>query len=368
MLKLRTPGMGGLLVLMATAGINTAALADPHGTEVARNCAARAQVFLQSLDGEQQKLAGQAFDEAKRRLWSYAPNVPQLTQRLEGVALKDMSEQQRLAAHGLLACGLSSQGYQKSTSIMWLDDILAQTDLYRPMKDLPIGSPFYWLAVFGDPDDDEPWGWQYEGHHLVLNFTVVDNEVIFAPAFMGADPAQVPDGERAGWRILGAEMDKGLTLVRSLSEEQHKHAVIADEIPERIITGQGKGDALKDYAGLPVSDLDAEQLLLFWSLVDEYAGNAADPVAREHLDAIRADGTEDIYFAWMGGTSASSGKYYRIHSPSLIIEFVTARDRQAPGRPPNPNHVHTVFRYPGNDFGTGLLRRHYETSPHHQEK
>ncbi len=366
MLKPRFPGMAVLLVLLAATGGHTTAMADPHSMALARTCAEKARVFLDSLDSDQQKLAGQAFDEAKRRHWSYAPNVPQLTQRLEGVALQDMSEPQRMAAHGLIACGLSSQGYQKSTSIMWLDDILAQTDLYRPMKNLPIGSPFYWLAVFGDPDGDEPWGWQYEGHHLVLNFTVVDNEVIFAPAFMGADPARVPDGERAGWRILGAEMDKGLKLIRSLSADQRKRAIIADEIPERIITGHGQGDALKEYAGLPVSDLDAKQLLLFWSLVDEYIGNAADSVAREHLNAIRTDGPEDIYFAWMGGTSADSGKYYRIHSPSLIVEFVTARDRQSPTRAPNPNHVHTIFRYAGNDFGTDMLRRHYATSPGHQ--
>lgn len=345
--------------------------ADPHSAALVSHCASAATTFLESLASEQQELAGQAFDEAKRRIWSYGPNVLPFTLRAEGVALKDMTAAQRIAAHRLLECGLSSQGYEKTNAIMALDNILAQTDLYRsddPDNQPPFGSAHYWLAVFGKPGGKSPWGWQYEGHHLTLNFTVVDNEIYYAPTFMGADPAEVPDGERAGWRILGSEVDKGLLLINSMTAAQRKQAILAAEIPANAATGRpGKGDALKEYEGLPISQLTAEQALLFWSLVDEYIGNGNDTVARAHYAAILEDDANQLYFAWMGPTTPNSGIYYRIHGPSLLIEFVTARNRQSRELEPNPNHVHTIFRYPGNDFGSDALERHYATSPHHQE-
>jgi hypothetical protein len=361
----------GHVALAGLLGAPLGLAADPHSTELVNHCASRATAFLESLGSDQRALAGQPFDEAKRRIWSYGPNVLPFTLRAEGVALKDMSAAQRITAHRLLECGLSSQGYQKTTAIMALDNILAQTDLYRsddPDNQPPFGSSHYWLAVFGEPGGTEPWGWQYEGHHLTLNFTVVDNEILYAPTFMGADPAEVQDGDRAGWRILGSEVDKGLLLINSMTAKQRDQAILADEIPPNASTGRpGKGDALTDYEGLPVAQLDADQLLLFWSLVEEYVGNSNDVIARAHYAAIQADGAQNLYFAWMGPTTAGSGIYYRIHGPSLLVEFVTARNRQSSTLEPNPNHVHTIFRYPGKDFGDDPLQRHYANSPHHQD-
>jgi hypothetical protein len=350
-------------ILVAT---NTLAT-EPH--TLVDSCAATAQRFLKSLEKQQQTQAGWPFIEKKRRKWTYYPNVPQLDIRTEGLALKAMSEVQKVAAHRLIECGLSSQGYQKAAGIIRLDDILGQTDLYRPMTEQgngPVGSGNYWLAVFGDPAGDEPWGWQLEGHHLGLNFTVVENEIIFAPAFMGADPAEVPDGPYAGWRILGHEVDKALLLVNSLNNEQRKQAILADEIPERVFTGPGRGDALKEYAGIATSELTDAQVKLLRSLIEEYVNNSAQPIAEAHRKQIEQSLRKETWFAWMGPTTEGSGIYYRVHNPVLLIEFVTARDRQSKTREPNPNHVHSIFRYPGNDFGADRLRQHYESSPGHQ--
>lgn len=357
-------------ILLATLFIVTSAAAGDTAS-LANTCVEAAQSFLDSLDKQQRTKAEWQFDGDKRRKWTYYPNVPQLDVRKEGLAIKAMSDTQRVAAHRLVECGLSSQGYQKAAGIMRLDDILGQTDLYRPMTEKgngPVGSDNYWLAVFGDPAGDEPWGWQFEGHHLGLNFTVVDNEIIYAPAFMGADPAEVPDGPYAGWRLLGSEVDKALLLINSLNDKQRAQAILADEIPERVFTGPGRGDALKTYTGIKAGKLNTRQLALLESLIDEYVQNASEPIATEHRAAIMQHIPDETWFAWMGPTASDNGIYYRVHSPALLIEFVTARDRQLPGRPPNPNHVHMMFRYPGNDFGDDLLKRHYETSPDHKHE
>jgi len=343
----------------------TASLASASALE---NCVSAANVFLDSLDKDQRAAAAWPFPDA-RKTWSYFPNVPELAVRKEGLIFNKMSNQQRVLAHRLISCGLSDQGFQKATGIIRLDDILGQTDLYRPRTPdeiSPVGSAFYFLAVFGTPSTKEPWGWQLEGHHLGMNFTAANSEIVYAPAFMGADPAEVPDGPYAGWRLLGDEADKALTLINALDDEQRQTAIVAAELPERIFTGPGRGDSLQEFIGLSAGDMTAAQRALLWNLIDAYVQNASTPIATKHVAAIKADFPDNIWLAWMGPTRSDGGMYYRIHSPSLLIEFVTARDRQAEGRPPNPNHVHTMFRYPGNDFGDDLLREHYEKSPAHQ--
>jgi len=338
-------------------------------SSVNERCADNARIFLGALNDAQKSQAVWPFDEEKRRAWAYFPNVAQLAVRNEGLKFSDMNETQLVAAHRLMECGLSSQGYQKAAGIIRLDDILAQTDLYREMSgepDSPVGAQNYWVTIFGEPASSEPWAWQFEGHHLGMNFTAIDNQVVYAPAFMGADPAIVPDGDYAGWRMLGGELDKALQLGQSLTEAQRERAILAAEIPERLFTGPGREASLKEFVGLPVNELSIEQQQLLMSLIDEYVQNGAQPVAAAHLARIENDLLTNTWFAWMGATSADAGIYYRIHSPSLLIEFVTARDRQAKGRPPNPNHVHSMFSDPGNNYGSDMLANHYATHPDHQ--
>jgi hypothetical protein len=344
-----------------------AALPAERGT--AQACTEAAAQFLAGLNDGQLEQAQWPFAGDERRKWTYFPNVPQLDVRSEGLALKDMTASQRAAAHNLVACGLSSQGYQKAAGIVRLDDILGQTDLYRPRtptEEAPVGAEKYWLAVFGKPSLAEPWGWQFEGHHLALNFTVVDDVINYAPAFMGADPARVPDGRYAGWRLLADEVDLAVELVNSLTGEQADEAILTRELPERMFTAPGREDALKEFAGITAAQLSAEQQALLLALIDAYVGNAADPIARMHRAEIMQHWPNKTWFGWMGPTAAEQGIYYRIHNPALLIEFVTARDRQSEAREPNPNHVHSMFIYPGNNYGDDWLRRHFATSPEHQ--
>ena len=227
------------------------------------------------------------------------------------------------------------------------------------------GHDLYWIGIFGDPTKDKTWGWQLDGHHLALNITVIGEKVSITPAFMGSDPAEVPEGTYSGWYVQRAEDEKGKRLFESLDNAQRDKAIIDDVAPRDVITGPTRGDQLKTPTGLPVSELNATQHRLFIALLEEYVHNFEHKIAHIQMRRILEAGLDKIHFAW-AGTAEDKPYYYRIHGPTVIIEF---DNHYPPGRDSGPvNHIHTVFREPGNDYGDDLLKKHLEESPHHQEK
>lgn len=317
--------------------------------------------FLDSLSPELRKQAMFDMDDKERRAWS---NLPATSFKREGVSFKEMSVDQRAHAHRLLKSTLSSQGYLKTAGIMHVDEILKGLAAQRRPDRTPMfGHDLYWIGIFGDPTKDRSWGWQLDGHHLALNVTVVGEDVSVRPVFMGSDPARIPEGTYAGFYVQEAEDEKGKDLFASLNETQRARALISEEAPRDVITGPTRGDRLKEPTGLPASDLDAKQRRLLLSLIHEYAHNFERNIAHIQMDRILATGLDGIHFAW-AGTGEGKPYYYRIHGPTVIIEF---NNNYPPGRDGGPvNHIHTVFREPGNDYGDDLLKKHLLESPHHQ--
>jgi len=301
------------------------------------------------------------LDDEERRAWS---NLPATSFKRKGVSFKEMSPDQRSLGHKLLESTLSTQGYLKTTGIMHLDEILGGLAAQRRPRNTPMfGHDFYWLGIFGDPAKDSAWGWQLDGHHLALNITIVGDEVSVRPAFMGSDPARLPEGTYSGWMVQGSEDEKGKKLFESLNDKQRTKAIINDMAPSDVITGPTRGDRLKTPTGLPASELDTAQRRLLMSLIDEYVHNYEHDIAHIQMERILKGGLEKIHFAW-AGTQENEPYYYRIHGPTVIIEF---NNNYPPGRNAGPiNHIHTVFREPGNDYGEDLLRKHLLESPHHQ--
>jgi len=331
---------------------------------VAETCSAAAAAFLASLSADQRSEAVRQFDHAGRKKWT---NLPGSRFRQEGLPFEQMTETQRILGHRLLQCGLSSQGYQKAIGIMRIDNYLV-SQMEDP-TDLPpgfnFGSGYYWLCIFGDPGGGKPWGWQLDGHHLALNFTVANGTIEVTPAFVGVQPNVVPNGPYAGWRVLGEEEDKAIALVSTFTEVQRSIAILGDRVPDEIFTGPERGDALKTVVGLPASDMTSDQRAYLQLLIEEYVLNMEPEAAKPLLARIAEDGPEALHFAWMGGTTAGSAFYYRIHSPSVLIEFdhtLNLESIREDVREPDPNHIHTVLRQPGHDYGADILRHHYERS------
>ncbi|MGI9263787.1 MAG: DUF3500 domain-containing protein [Gammaproteobacteria bacterium] len=314
--------------------------------------------FLDGLTPELRDKAMFDFRDEERQRWS---NVPYTMYEREGVSIGEMTADQQVLAHRLLQSALTDQGYLKTTGIMHLDEILAAMARARGRNDSPFGLDYYWIGVFGDPANDGVWGWQLDGHHLALNFTVVGDHASVTPAFMGTDPAEIRDGPHAGWRILSEEDDVGRALFESLDEAQKKKALLSSDGLRDIIAGAGNRDRITAIEGLPARDMNTEQQTLLSLLILTYLDNMRPGLIVGEKSQLPIEG---LHFAWMG---AEAGKpyYYRIHGPNIWIEFDNS---YAPGRKSGPiNHIHSIWRHPANDYGLDLLREHYETSPHHQE-
>jgi hypothetical protein len=307
-----------------------------------------ATAFLALLDADARAKATYAMDDEERFNWHFVPR------ERNGLPLKEMTGEQRAAAHALLGATVSAQGYLKANAIIELERILGVLE-NRPDRRDP---EQYFVTIFGDPSSDEPWAWRFEGHHLALNFTSATGElVVTGPAFWGANPATVPSGPKAGLRVLGDEETVARDLVHSLTDEQRTVAIIQDEAPRDIITGADRRAVLEAYEGLPASDMSERQRQALHGLIAVYLHNMEDGSARAWMHRILEMDPARIYFAWAGGLEPGQGHYYRVHTPDFLIEYDNTQS--------DANHIHAVWRDLKDDFGEDLLRGHYDTSDHH---
>ena len=317
-----------------------------------------AQHFLEGLTPEQRRSTTFAADDAEWRQWN---NVHR-AQRA-GIGFKDMSEEQRVRAFNLLKAGLSAKGLEKTRSIMRLNQTIAE----MTKRFDEYGEWLYHLTVMGEPHATEPWGWQLEGHHLIVNYFVLGDQVVMTPTFMGSEPVVAEAGAYAGTRVLQDEQGKGLALMQALSPEQQKQALIE---PGAKTANKAQTQAFRDnlqlpYAGIRAADLNAKERALLTDLIAEYVGNMPEGHAKVRMTEVRAH-LDATYFGWVGEFAQDSVFYYRIHSPVILIEFDHQTPVALPGpKVPNRQHVHSVVRTPnGNDYGKDLLRQHYERHKH----
>jgi hypothetical protein len=320
-----------------------------------------AEQFLKSLTDEQRARTTFKVDDDEWLRWN---NVHRYAR--QGVNFKEMSEAQRERAFGLMRAALSAKGFEKSRNVMKLNGHLAEL-----MKNFDeYGEWLYHLTVMGTPSDMRPWGWQLDGHHLIVNYFVLGDQVVMTPAFMGSEPVTATSGQYAGTSVLQDEQNKGLAFMRSLSAEQQTFASIqVAKTANNALSQAFRDNLVLDYAGLPGSRLTAAQKTTLLGVIAEYVNNMAEGHAKVRMNEVRAQ-LDRTHFAWIGGTGDDDPFYYRIHSPVILIEF----DHQTPvalggPRVPGKVHIHAVVRTPnGNDYGKDLLRQHYEkhkTDPLH---
>ena len=319
-------------------------------TDAARTAmAGAATAFLAALPPDGRRRAVFAFAEKERLNWGYVPRGR------EGMPFKDMPAAARTAAHELMKASLSAVGYGKAVNVIRLEEVLRQIETFGPLlRD----QEKYYVTVFGTPGP-APWGWRLEGHHLSLNFTIVPGKPIaVTPAFMGANPADVRSGTLKGLRALGREQDLGRALAVSLDVGQQRRMLIGERSLGDIVSGPGRTDSLGSPVGLPLADMTGDQWALSVRLVEEYARNMRSEMADEELRRLREAGLERVHFAWAGPLAPGQAHYYRLHGPTLLIEYDNTQN--------DANHIHSVWHDPQNDFGADLLRAHYEHGHRHR--
>ena len=52
----------------------------------------------------------------------------------------------------------------------------------------------------GEPSANEPWGWQLDGHHAIINYFVLGDQVVMTPLFCGSEPVIATSGKYKGTR------------------------------------------------------------------------------------------------------------------------------------------------------------------------
>jgi len=313
-----------------------------HAVSLMTECANR---FLAALDDNQRGKASFPFDTDERMNWHFIPK------ERKGLPLREMTAFQKHLASALLAAGLSQTGYIKAVTIMSLEDVLKVMERDSGERRNP---EKYYFSLFGTPTDSSTWGYRVEGHHLSQNYTVVHGEVVDGPSFFGCNPAEIREGSRKGLRTLAREDDLGIELIRSLDEQQQKVAIVEPIAYREILTAASRKAAVAGQpSGLSAAKMNAKQFDALMALMEEYARNVPGEVGDRRMAQINK-AAQNIYFAWAGGINPSDPRYYRVQTPSFLIEFDDTQD--------NANHIHAVWRDFSGDFGEDLLQQHYAQS------
>lgn len=334
------PVLFALLVVMLArpATLNSAPPADDMATA--------ASAFLASLTPDQRTQAAFAFDDEERFDFHYIPRARR------GVPLKALGATQRQSAHALVQTGLSQRGYAAATAIIELEKVLAALEGRPEMRDPEL----YYVSIFGTPAGDGPWGWRFEGHHLSLNFTIVDGQpVAWAPSFFGANPARHDEG---GQMVspLDAEQDAARELVGLLDEAQVKAATIAAEAPREIATAAERRIDPLAPAGLAAREMTSSQRRQLERLFDVYLQRVAPDLAKARLAALQEAGLDNVTLGIAGTFEVGQPHYYRVQGPTFLIEYDNTQN--------DANHIHSVWRDFNGDFGRDLLGEHYAAYAH----
>jgi len=350
-----------------------ATAADKTSTAIARRLSEAASAWLDALDEQQRTKASLNFEGAEERTsWAYFPRMT------KGLPLLEMDARQQKLAHALLSGALSFQAYAKVVTVMACESLVnamegGRLDAFRDPRR-------YFLAVFGSPGD-ERWGWRFEGHHVVLNFTLAGGEIVSpTPLFIGAQPAEVPHGHSLVIRPCAEEEDAARELLASLDEDRRRQAIICEAappdfvlmnspvVPETALPGEIEAPPLlasivaeanampaeqrgalrfdrSRPRGLPASAMDSAQRKLLSDLIAVYVERLPEPLA-----GIERAGIDGVHFAWAGETERRRPHYYRLQGPSFLVEYDNTQN--------DANHLHSVWRDPDRDFGGDLLRSH----------
>ncbi|MFJ8108195.1 DUF3500 domain-containing protein [Streptomyces sp. NPDC096132] len=323
-----------------------------------------ANAFLAGLSDDQKTSTQFTVHSTEWRLWSNVDSYDR-----QGVSLADLSDDQKALGTALLKAALSADGLETTEKIRRINQAAGEAiDNTTSFNE----DAYYW-TVMGTPSATEPWGFQFDGHHLVINYFVLGEQVVMSPCFWGSEPTSMEiDGETV--TVCHEEVVAGLAFINSLTEAQQAVAIESStKSNESMKAGAFSDNAVQEYTGIRGNALTAAQKTKLLGIVQAFTGRAKADVAKVKLAEVRKH-LNDTYVTWAGGTGDDDAFYVRVHSPVVWIEV----DCQAPGplagaygasqgSGATQKHVHSIVRTPnGNDYGKELLRQHYLTSPHHQ--
>ena len=146
-----------------------------------RPMADAARTFLSLLSEQQRSNATFPIATDEWRRWHNThPNFMR-----HGLVLEGLNDAQRDAVLDLLRASLSAAGFDTARGVMQLNHTVGElTDSWDEYDEW-----LYWISIMGTPSADEPWGWQFDGHHLNVQCFVLGDQVVMTPTFMARNPS-----------------------------------------------------------------------------------------------------------------------------------------------------------------------------------
>ncbi|QIX00077.1 hypothetical protein AMS68_005594 [Peltaster fructicola] len=335
---------------------------DEHASGPTAAMAEAAQRLLRQASAAESRKFRYAANAKEWRSWSN----PEVIVVDTGLRVEEMSTELRGAVHDLLEVSLSSEGYQKVRTAMLMNEFLGQlTTLTNVMN-----ADSYHFCLFGEPIEDQPWGFNLFGHHLCLNVFTLAGEVIIGPFFVGAEPNIIDEGANKGLKLLDKEEAAGLAFMKSLSAEQQQKATVQGDINDidgstmpcgkwnpadlRGLGGAHQDNRIVPYEGICAKDMTTEQRKDLLSIVAIF--NEVLPEQPHKLFLQRVERYLDsTYFAWIGPVDDNTPFYFRVHSPIVMDEFDHHNGVWLANALPKKYHIHTIQRLPNRgDYGTAL--------------
>ncbi len=328
--------------------------APSSAPDAVKRMTAAASAFLNTLDDSQRAKATFPFEGDERYEWAYTPI------ERNGLLLREMSQQQRDAAMAMMDTAYSESAQKMARQIIDLEPILGEYEaMTNNVSQWERSEERYWFSVFGTPGGSEPWGFRAGGHHIGLATSIVNGELVaYNPLFFGSNPATVKHGPHEGLRTLAEEEDWARSLVRSLSDDQQKIAIVDPVAPADILTKNYRvADPNSTPAGIAFGALSDTQRESLVKLVRHYVNRGADDLAANYWRHVESIGMDGWTFAWAGPVEPGEGHYYAIKAPSFLVEYDNTQN--------GANHIHSVLRDYNNDWGEDILAAHYKHSDHH---
>ncbi|GGH98439.1 DUF3500 domain-containing protein [Arthrobacter liuii] len=324
--------------------------------------AAAARKLLGTATGDRARTLRYAVDAPEWQSWAN----PEFMQHDTGIRLDELDPPVRDAVLGVVEASLSAKGFELVRNLMRINGFLGD------LVELPLlmNEFSYNFALYGEPSETEPWGWQLFGHHAALNCLVAGTQLVVSPVFMGAEPDMIDAGPHRGVKVFKERIALARQLMGALPSGLRAEATVYGSMAdpampegrlhpgdERHLGGCFQDNRVIPYEGIRVDDMPAAARELLDAVVEDFIAYLPDgPLAARRREIQEHYG--ETYFSWIGGWEGEEAFYFRVQSPVVVLELDHHTGVFLSNGEPAPFHMHTVVRTPnGNDYGRALVKQ-----------
>tara|TARA_B110001454_G_C12723278_1_gene436234 strand:+ start:32547 stop:33590 length:1044 start_codon:yes stop_codon:yes gene_type:complete len=334
-----------LTILSLTTSLLISSYASAANSISAEKMSQAAQAFLDSLTENQKQSAVLSLNSRKYLEWRFFPEPTHIASLVlperKGVGINSLNSDQTEALRLLLKEGVSEKGLDALDAAIELDkdssvELRGRLNLFL----FDYGPENYFVTFFGKPSDKK-WAWRLEGHHISINFTIENGEIVSSlPVFIGTTIKSIQVGDKS-IEPLKDVAELAQQLATSLQPEQLRMAGQAikkvplfNPVAPGILGGKTRIPSEK-YKGLSSSTMTDEQKTTIVNLLEAYQSHFTAEISGQNMISISRQDIKDIELIWTGDVTMKKPFYFRILGPHFILEFNTSEG--------HADHFHTAW-------------------------